>query len=331
MRKIVALLLAFTLMLGMLPTTTSHAATTNWTKISDGYYMLDGTDITVEMSGTTMTVSGNGAIPDYEIRTLSQRPWHKSECTTLIIDSGITYIGTYAFASLTQLKNITMSSTTFIAAKNSFTGISYEPIYRIKGYQAATTYYGTIPYTSLDSLRAFAFSHNDSDRACFLFDHTYMVEDFQNSTNPTIANVYCVYDSTEPWEDVGENGNGNVDTEVCKLASTVNDGYFEVETTIVPADTTYYELFSNLIGNYTFATNFTMEILLNGNTTMSKTIEPLCYTLTIPDEYVQAGRVFKVINAATGSTEILDDLDLDDHTVTFATKTPTSTFALVYE
>lgn len=331
MRKIVALLLAFVLTAGLFPTSTAHAATAGWTKISDGYYMLDGTDITVEMSGTTMTISGNGALPDYEIRTLSQRPWNKSECTTLIIGEGITYIGTYAFASLTKLKDITLSSTTFIAAKNSFTGISYTPVYRIKGYQAAVMYYGTIPYTSLDSIRAFAFSNNNTDRASFLLDYPYMVEDFQNSTNPTISNVYCAYDSTEPWEDIASNGNGNVETEVCKLASAVSDGYLELDTEVVPADTSYYELFSTVIGSYTFATNFSMEVLLNGNATMYKTIEPLCYTLTIPDEYVQAGRVFKIINSATGSIEILDDLDTNDNTVTFATKTPTSTFALVYE
>jgi len=329
LKKWTALILAAVIIIGAMPVSMVKAAGETWIKLDDGNYMLSGTEIKVQISGDTIHVSGNGVIPDYDERTLLQRPWHKSTCKKLIIDNTITSIGTYAFASLTKLEHITLSSTTFIADKTSFAGIAYAPIFRILGYSETVTYIGTIPYSSLDSMKAFA-QKNDND-ASFLLDHAYMVPLFQNSTNPTIPNVYCAYDANVPWEEADEDYNGNQYTEFCELLSSSSDGYLELCAEKLYADKAVYELFSTVIGDCTFAYTFSMSMRRNDITPVTRTLEPMIYRITLPDEFIAAGRTFKIISTGQGSTEILDDLDLDDTTVTFSTKVPQAVFAVVYQ
>ena len=331
LKKWTALILAVVIVIGAMPVSTVKAAGEMWLNLGDGNYMLSGTDIKVEISNDTIHVSGNGAIPDYDERTLSQRPWHKSICKHLIIDNTITSIGTYAFASLTQLKHVTLSSTTFIADKSSFSGIAYAPTFRILGYAETITYIGTIPYSSLDSIKAFA--QKNYNNAYFLLDHSYMVPLFQKSTNPTISNVYCAYDTFTPWVDnkTDYDYNGNQYTEFCELLSSSSDGYLELSAEKLYADKAVYELFSTVIGDYTFAYIFSMSMQRNDIVSVTRTLEPMLYRITLPDEYIAAGRTFKIISTGQGSVEVLDDLDFDDTTVTFSTKIPQAVFAVVYQ
>lgn len=326
--KILSVVLTLILVFSIMPTTTVNAKGETWISLGDGWYALDGTDIKVEITSNTIHITGTGAIPDYDERSLSERPWHNATCKTLIIDNTITSIGTYAFSYLNLLEDITLSSTTFIAATNSFTGSANEPVFHIKGYAETVNYIGTIPYTSLDSIKFFA--ENNSNYASFVLDEWYMVSLFQNSTNPTIANVYCRYDTTKPWENVTDNLNGNKSTEFCTLASANPNGNLALTAKQCYIDSTYYEAFSSVIENYSLATTFTMELEREGLVTVRKTLYPLYYKLTIPEEYRQAGRSFRILSMAQGTVEVLEDLDTDDTTVTFMTQYPTSTFALVY-
>ena len=331
LKKWTALILAATIIIIAMPVSTVNAAGETWLNLGDGNYMLSGTDIKVQILGDTIHVSGNGAIPDYDERTLSQRPWHKSICKKLIIDNTITSIGAYAFASLTQLEHVTLSSTTFIADKSSFAGIAYAPVFRILGYAEAVTYIGTIPYSSLDSIKAFA-QKNDHN-AYFLLNHSYMVPLFQNSTNPTISNVYCAYDAITLWENNATeyDYNGNQYTEFCELLSSSFGGYLELCAEKLYADKAVYEMLSTVIGDNTFAYTFSMSMQRNDLVPVTRTLEPMIYRITLPDEYIAAGRTFKIISTGQGSVEILDDLDFNDTTVTFSTKIPQAVFAVVYQ
>lgn len=329
LKKWIALLAAAAILIGITPVPTVKAADETWLNLGDGNYLLNGTDIKAEISGDTIHVSGNGAIPDYDERTLSKRPWHHSTCKKLVIDNTITSVGTYAFASLPQLEHITFSSTTFLADKSSFAGIAYAPIFRILGYSETVTYIGTIPYSSLDSIKTFA-QKNYND-ASFLLDHSYMVPLFQNSTNPTISNVYCAYDENAPWEDAATDYNGNQYTQFAELLDSSSDGYLTLRAEKLYADKSVYELFSTVIGDNTFAYTFSMEMQRNDIVSVTRTLEPMFYRITLPDEFIAAGRTFKIISTGQGNVEVLDDLDFNDTTVTFSIKIPQAVFAVVYQ
>lgn len=331
LKKWIALLAAIAILIGIMPVPTVKAADETWLNLGDGNYLLNGTDIKAEISGDTIHVSGNGAIPDYDERTLSKRPWHRSTCKKLVIDNTITSVGTYAFASLPQLEYITFSSATFLADKSSFAGIAYAPVFRILGYSETVTYIGTIPYSSLDSIKAFAQKNNNN--AYFLLDHSYMVPLFQNSVNPTISNVYCAYDTIIFWENnaADYDHNGNRYTEFCELLSKTSDGYLTLYAEKLYADKSVYELISTVIGDNTFAYTFSMKMERNDIVPVTRTLEPMFYRITLPDEFLAAGRTFKIISIGQGSVEVLDDLDVNDTTVTFLTKIPQAVFAVVYQ
>lgn len=322
------LLMVCALVFAGMPEGMVTAAEKLWTAVGDGSFVLNGTDVKVRISGDTIYVSGNGAIPDYDERTLVHRPWHKAECKYLILDNTITSVGRYAFASLSNLQKVTLSSTTFIADKSSFAGIAYAPVFRILGYSETVTQVGSISYSSLDSIKAFA--QNRSDSANFLMDQFYMVPLFQNSTNPTIANVYCAYDDTTPWEAKDEDYNGNRYTAFCELLSGSAEGCFTLRAEKIYADKAVYEVFASAIGEDTFAFTFTMELRKNDLVSVTRTLTPMIYCITLPDEWVEAGRTFRIISTGQGTVEILEDLDADDKTVTFMTSVPQAVFGVVY-
>ena len=68
-----------------------------------------GANATWEIFGDRLTISGEGAIYDYQTSTA---PWYsrRSEIRTILIGDGITQIGSYAFANLTNLLGVSMPS-----------------------------------------------------------------------------------------------------------------------------------------------------------------------------------------------------------------------------
>ncbi len=59
----------------------------------------NGEDVTWEVSGTTITISGTGAMADYDDYS-NMAPWldtYAEEITDIVIESGVTTIGSYAF------------------------------------------------------------------------------------------------------------------------------------------------------------------------------------------------------------------------------------------
>ncbi len=76
-------------------------------------------------SDGTLTISGSGAMWDYSTANIGSKkraPWyeHKDNITTVIIEEGVTTIGTYAFWSCAQLTEITISATVTTIGDRAF-------------------------------------------------------------------------------------------------------------------------------------------------------------------------------------------------------------------
>ena len=338
-----SLLLAVTIfvtsVLSLFPALDVSAASPSWTTLSENTWQLDGSDIVATYSDGTLTITGNGALPDYTIKNMSSRPWHRSiYVRTLKIASTITYIGAYEFANLSYLNNITFGIGTFVADSTSFQGSANYPFFHIVGETPSYVYYGSIAYSSLQSIEAIAYANNKV--ASFALDSAYLASVFQNSTSPSIENVFDYYSGYNEWEKIGkkdEEGtmvyklNGGIESDFIDLTDGFNVADIEVSEQKIIPDTNYLSTFANNIGDYTYGFAFTMSVVRLDTYTMTNTFYDYYYTLTLPSELVAAGRTFKLIQISSKGVTILDDLDASDTTVTFATNTPSFTYALVYK
>ena len=70
----------------------------------------DGT-ISFEISGDgTMTISGNAAIADYDVLSGTSAPWTKYSPTKIVIQEGITGVGSEAFSGMTSIASVSIPS-----------------------------------------------------------------------------------------------------------------------------------------------------------------------------------------------------------------------------
>lgn len=327
-KKGFAVMLALVMVLLMMPTVTAKAEGAVWTNTGDGWHYLQGTDIRVKIVGEVITIEGTGALPDADYWKLYERPWHTSSATHLRISSTITSIGAYSFYKCSNIKSIEMYTSTFIENKNAFEGIASCPIFRIVDAPVQTRMYGTVPYTSLDSIQAFA--QSNSMGACYILNNKKRAEEFQNSTNPTICNVYWGDDKSAPWNSVIDNGNGGKTTNICSLSPSTPDYTLKVSAQRLYPGLACYEVYGAFIGDYTFATTFNVSVEKEGKT-VYQTDKELEYVLTIPIEYRSALRSFRLIGIGSGEVYIYDDLDSAAETITFRTYRPTTAYALVYK
>lgn len=117
MKKIISMLLAIFMVVGMLPTVVFAADTVasgtcgtnvNWTLDSDG----------------TMTISGEGAMDDY--LTASGAPWyaHKDSIKAVKIAEGVNKIGTYAFYKYTNVTQVIIYGNLTEVGSNAFANCS---------------------------------------------------------------------------------------------------------------------------------------------------------------------------------------------------------------
>ncbi|MGX8686349.1 MAG: leucine-rich repeat protein [bacterium] len=83
------------------------------------------------LSGTTLTISGNGTMMDYVSDPANTAPWH-SRCagsvTRIVISNGVTSVGNYAFYDFVKLKSIQLAS--------SVKRIGLRAFYRCSGLNA---------------------------------------------------------------------------------------------------------------------------------------------------------------------------------------------------
>ena len=86
---------------------------TAWAQIESGSC---GDNLTWELNGNTLTISGTGDMEDYDD---SDAPWYSNceEITTVVIGAGVTSIGNYAFSGCSGLTSVTIpASVTNIGA-----------------------------------------------------------------------------------------------------------------------------------------------------------------------------------------------------------------------
>ena len=65
-------------------------------------------DCTLTLSNGTMTVSGNGAMEDYQ--TPTNRPWdgNKGDVTSVVVESGVTTVGAMSFCNFGKMTSVTL-------------------------------------------------------------------------------------------------------------------------------------------------------------------------------------------------------------------------------
>ena len=70
----------------------------------------------------TLIISGDGKMRDYNINFGSKSPWAKYHIQTVIIENGVTNIGTYAFYDCRNVESVSISSTVSIIGSYAFFG-----------------------------------------------------------------------------------------------------------------------------------------------------------------------------------------------------------------
>ena len=107
--RLLALLLAFVMTFSLLPTVTWAANETNGDcSATDGSSSVTWS---YDAATTTLTISGKGAMADYA--SASKTPWYsyRKTATKIVVESGVTSVGAYAFSGLTKLTSVTLSDT----------------------------------------------------------------------------------------------------------------------------------------------------------------------------------------------------------------------------
>lgn len=327
-KRLIALLFALVIAVSIVPVSTANAEGEEWISMGNGWHYLQGTDIKVHIANDIIKIMGSGALPDCDYWRLYKRPWNSTDCHYLMVDSTITSLGQYNFYDIDTLKYVFLSSKTFIENTNVFDGISYMPIFRITYDGEETRMIGTIPYTSYDSIKAFA--QSNSMGAAYIMDSSSAAREFQESVNPTICNVYSASDTSAPWNSDEDSGNGNVATSIIKLSPANLDYSLNVSAQIRYPGMACYEAYAAFIGDYKFAKPITVVVLKAGEK-VKYTDRPMQYILSIPPEYRLAGRTFRLLGIGDGIVNIFDDLDTSNETITFETNCPSTAYALVYK
>lgn len=334
---------------------TAHAEELVWTHPGNGWHYLQGTDISVRIENHAVYIYGTGEIPDCDYWKLYERPWANVDAESVYIAESITSIGRYAFYDLPKLRYIDMHTGTFIKDATCFDKICYKPIYRLHDKAVATEMIGTIPYTSLDSIKARA--QTNYNGASWIMDSPEKVREFQNSTNPTIPNVYYAEEKVKrlpdevtdiapkddvPWINIETYSNGNAATPICRLSAETPDASLIVSAQKQYQGRACLEAYAAFIEDYAFAATFNVTVNKNARVVtrsydiivenkVVQTENELKYVLTIPQEFQLPGRTFRLLGIGDGVVNIYDDLDLADNTITFATNTPSTAYALVYK
>ena len=73
-------------------------------------------------SSGELVISGNGAMNDYNLPHGNPSPWKKADVKTVLIEEGVTEIGTYAFYYCVNLAKISLPNTLTRIGAFSFTG-----------------------------------------------------------------------------------------------------------------------------------------------------------------------------------------------------------------
>lgn len=337
----------------VLPMHVKAAEAHKFNALGNGRYQLEGTNVVFEVSGQNLHVTGSGEIPDFDYWELESTPWAKAQIVAITVDGSITSIGKYVFSNpdkadfqlkakgkdgmetadgiMNNLKYVTLSTTTFIKDWTTFNKSGQRVIFRIQSNGVTTEMIGSIPYTSMDSLKAFA--QSAATGTSFLFDTHVQASEFQNSTNPTIDNVFAatdIVDNTAPWTNLDKYHNGGVYVPLAEMKP--NPGY------IVTSSKKYqgracYEAFAAYIGDYTLGCAYNINVTDKSaaRNKIMKTDQTSQFTITIPENLRKSGRTFKLIGLTQETAGVLENINVTGSTITIQTNYPTATYGLIYK
>ena len=114
--KILSLLLMLVLLIGVLPGMSAFAEPQTWPS--------GDTTVTYDTSTKILTISGTGAMAGYANAT--QVPWrsYRASIQSVVIDDGVTSIGTYAFCNSSKMTSVSIPSSVTSIGMNAFYGCS---------------------------------------------------------------------------------------------------------------------------------------------------------------------------------------------------------------
>ena len=117
-KKILSLLLSLVMLAAFVPVSVSAEV------VASGTCGADGDNVTWVLDGTTLTISGSGAMANYVSN--SNVPWYKKRTNIAKVEiaAGITNISRYAFYRCSKLENITIPEGVTSIGNYAFNGCS---------------------------------------------------------------------------------------------------------------------------------------------------------------------------------------------------------------
>ena len=96
--------------------------------VTGGYCGAEGDNVKWTLVDGTLTITGTGAMADYD--SFKDRPWYtyRNSITALTIQEGVTTIGRYAFHQTAGLKNVTIPASVTKLGYCAFTGSGLETV-----------------------------------------------------------------------------------------------------------------------------------------------------------------------------------------------------------
>lgn len=336
MKKMIALALAVGVCLTGFQPMTVKADELPVSKTGGPWTVAEG--VTANVQNGVLYIKGTGEIPDYTYYTLYKRPWDGCVFESVIIDSGISKLGSYALYGYKRLKYVTIPSSTFIQDNTSLGSIPNEVHVRITGTQVAETTIGAIPYTSAMSIVRDA---QDHPGYMYLIDYSYgwkallMTMTYPSLTNIYYANDKAVFEHRESYKDEQFY---NADKYVSPLKYTPGQTGVSVKAKRKIQGYYLYQHLSNFLTivnpGYTWGTAYSVEAQGVNGKVIQQFDSVKTFTFDIPADLQRAGRTFKVMmlaSNATGEVITFDDLDASNTTITFQTDKVGVTYALIYQ
>ncbi|MCR4705479.1 MAG: hypothetical protein K5641_05385 [Lachnospiraceae bacterium] len=336
--------------------------TDDWTEKSAEIPVADG--VTCQTIDGVLYIRGTGAIPDYTNDTLHTRPWNNHLFQAVNIDEGITYIGAKAFKNFKKLRFINASVKTYLSGSDAFENIYEQPTVRLSGTEETVEMLGDkVPYTSLGSWAPMVFRH--ANNMIYIMDNGTIKNQFKQKTDPYLTFVFSVDNSGAVWKEYTDSDNAKEEkaehkkdknkydkyTNVYDLVDAPSeknpefvsplrfaDGYAKTAQAVTanryPMSKGYLELIAWILTNthadYNYGVSYNCSV-----STADKIYDtyetPQKYTLTLPTSLQAPGRTFKAVVVKDGQPTVLDDLDLNDATVTFETTYGAYQLSIIYK